>query len=239
LGGIVKVLIKIFLLSFSFSIFADNYQYHAPYSKFIPTIVKKELTMDIFEKLRTGRHFKRASQCYNRAHIQSFELNNTYNVNSLKVWVFFTDKYQDDWGREAKWWFHIAPAVITEENKKKSIMVMDTTFFRKAVTVKEWTDRFVKSKYNCPQVYQYSDWYDHQYDHDCYIMITHQFFWQPRDIEALYEGGAEPYEFGSWRVDRAYKEAVKSRYRRSRQDEELSKNLLYSHPEPMVTNRLR
>ena len=50
-----------------------------------------------------------SSQCYNRAHVWTYEAFKKYNIYMGKMWIFYTDKYIREFNN--KWWFHVAPYI--------------------------------------------------------------------------------------------------------------------------------
>ena len=122
------------------------------------------------------------SQCYNRAHVWSWELYKKYHngrrIQTGKMWVFFTRKYINAY--DGKWWFHIAPYLT----HRAEIKMMDRTFFKSPTSVKKWTDKFVLSGAKCPRISKYSQ-FDSQssYEH-CYTISSSVFYWQPWQVES-------------------------------------------------------
>ncbi len=129
------------------------------------------------------KNLRGRSQCYNRAHVWSWELNkkfyNNKEIQTGKMWIFFTTKYIKEYNY--KWWFHVAPYI----NEKGSPIVLDRTFMREPADLKTWTDKFIKSQAPCIEVNRYSDYRDHQKIEDCYIIKTSLFYWQPFQIQNL------------------------------------------------------
>lgn len=73
-----------------------------------PTILSgQDEANKIFKKLN-GR-YRRRSECYNRAHVWSYESLSRFSLKSMKVFLFFTRKYirEYDFG----WWFHVSPSL--------------------------------------------------------------------------------------------------------------------------------
>lgn len=148
---------------------------------------------------------RRRSQCYDRAHIWSYEAYQRSRLSSSKVFLFFTQRYIRTWGY--KWWFHVSPFVHVREGNQITEYVTDRVFMQQPVHMKDWTDFFMYSKAWCPQVARYSDYSEHQWVQDCYLIKTSMYFWQPRDIERLEQGENPKYQFIPHEVNWAYQHA--------------------------------
>jgi hypothetical protein len=127
----------------------------------------------IFKKMRRTHG---NSQCYNRAHVWTYEEFNRSGLQSMKLFMFFTRSYI--WKYRYKWWFHVTPMTYVNGTP----ITMDRTFMKHAVPVKTWTDNFIYSKRDCPVITHYSDYRDHQETDHCYLHPASMYFWQPRDL---------------------------------------------------------
>lgn len=160
---------------------------------YTPTLLSGRATLaTIFANLRPDS--KRRAECFHRAYIWAFEENKRSGRLLTKHFLFFTRKYI----REAryKWWFHVAPSVLFEnESGNNEFMMFDKTFAKKALTVKEWTDLFISSKRSCPVVYKYSHYNNHQESEHCYLIPTPMHYLQPLDIENFEKTGIEKTHF--------------------------------------------
>lgn len=87
------------------------------------------------------------SICANRAHMWSFDFKRFYNVDSGKLFLFYTPKT----GRRERnsWWYHVTP-VVSENN---TIYAMDAgfSFIKGPLTVAQWLEKFTKST-NCREI---------------------------------------------------------------------------------------
>jgi hypothetical protein len=100
--------------------------------------------------------------------------------------MFYTDRYQIV--DEFDWWFHVAPMVTADGVD----YVLDGTFMSKPVTVKEWTDYFMRtSKITCPAITNYKDFEDHQWTKLCYTMKAPMYYFRPLDLEMRDKKGAK------------------------------------------------
>jgi hypothetical protein len=150
---------------------------------------------------RMNRNHQRASQCYNRAHVWAYEEYQRTQWKSMKLFLFFTDRYIRNY--RYKWWFHVTPmARVGTQN-----FAMDRTFTSGPLPIKDWTDIFIYSKRQCPVVHKYSDYEDHQWAEDCYLIPVSMYYWQPRDIDRFERTGKEKTEFIRSEVNHAYWEA--------------------------------
>jgi hypothetical protein len=122
---------------------------------------------------------RRRSQCFKRAHMWSYDMWSKLGISSQKVFLFYTQRFiQLD--KDAKWWFHVAPMVVTGGVE----YVMDATFMQKPVTVKAWTDYFVKStNITCPVIQNYTTYGQNQWNRLCFLMKVPMHYFSPLDIE--------------------------------------------------------
>lgn len=158
--------------------------------------------------LTQRRDTSRWSQCYNRAHVWSWEIHkkerNGQKIQTGKMWVFFTRKYIKEY--KFKWWFHIAPyATVKGEDR-----VLDRSFTKEPVSREEWTHEFVvvKPKVTCPEITKYSQYDKENSPEYCYVMKTSQFYWQPYQIKNVEETGEERSEWVYSELKRAYRNGI-------------------------------
>lgn len=155
--------------------------------------------------LRMRRNYQNNSQCYNRAHIWQYEEYKKSGLNSLKIFLFFTNRYIRNY--RYKWWFHVSPMVLVKENGKTVQRVLDRRYMGGPRYVRTWTNTFVSTHRACPVAKFYTDYSRHQESQDCYVIPVSQYFWQPRDIEARDDSGSVKTQFIDWEVEHAYWEA--------------------------------
>ncbi len=162
----------------------NHFQYNE-LRKFAPTNLKSvEQATQIFNDMLNDGD-KNRSQCFKRAHMWAFDMWTKLGVTSQKIFMFYTARYQIV--DEFDWWFHVAPMVTAGGVD----YVMDGTFMSKPVTVKEWTDYFLKtSKINCPAITNYKQYEDHQWSKLCYTMKTPMYYFRPLDMEMRDKKGA-------------------------------------------------
>jgi hypothetical protein len=154
----------------------------------------------IFRKMRRNYQFE--SQCYNRAHIWTWEEYNRSSLKSKKYFLFFTSRYIRAY--RYHWWFHVTPAVSVNGLGDR---MLDRRYTTDIKLIKDWTDKFIYSKRSCPIVFKYNDYrYNQQLEH-CYLIPVSMYFWQPRDIERRDRLGVEKTSFIRSEVNYAYWEA--------------------------------
>lgn len=144
------------------------------------------------------------SQCYNRAHIWSYESFKKFGFNSMKVFLFFTRKYIREYNY--KWWFHVSPFTYVMEEGVAVEKVLDYEFIRKPYNMKDWTDIFMKNDANCPVVQKYSDYSQHEQEAYCYLFKTSMYYYQPKDLEQLETLGQIKTDWIDGEIDQAYRQ---------------------------------
>ena len=138
-----------------------------------------ESSQNVFNRMDGRTKWK--SQCYNRAHGWAYDMNTQSRVNSMKVFIFFTQRYIK--AEKYKWWFHVAPYVLTQIQGASVETVMDRTYTKGPTGMKDWTDLFMSQNQNCPVVTRYSDYRQNQWAQDCYLIKTSMYYRSPSDIE--------------------------------------------------------
>jgi len=178
----------------------------------IPTPLNNYLVNTVDELDKMVNYFKtmnpktrRRSQCYNRAHMWSYELSKKFQLNMGKIWLFFSSKYIREY--KYKWWFHVAPYLDLKE--KNSSYVMDRSFTKQPTKVSEWTNIFMYNNATCKEVEYYSDYRNNQNSAYCFVIKSSMYYWQPFNIEGLEEGSPEKVHFDLEEVERAYQNAAR------------------------------
>jgi hypothetical protein len=169
-----------------------------------PTIIANlnEATK-IFNRLNPN--YKRASECFNRAHVWASEEFKKNNIKSLKVFVLFTASYINR--VRFKWWFHVAPMILVQEDNLIEKRVLDFTFGNRPLTVKEWTDQLVFSKRPCLPTNKFSEYDVNPQTEDCYLMESSMYEWMPTDLQAQELQNRYKTQFYSGDIRAAYSEA--------------------------------
>lgn len=164
-----------------------------------PTTVSSAEASNIFRRMR--RDYQNNSQCYNRAHIWTYEEWKKTGLNSMKVFLFFTSRYIRNY--RYKWWFHVSPMVKTAGGD----LVLDRRYTGGPRAKDTWTKNFIYSGRKCPVVYNYYDYRNNQQSEDCYMIPTSMYFWQPRNIASRDSGGGSPTQYYQSNINHAYWEA--------------------------------
>ena len=154
---------------------------------------------------RLNPNYKRASECFNRAHVWASEEFKKNNIKSLKVFALFTASYIDR--VRFKWWFHVAPVLLVQEGNHLEKRVLDFTFTSRPLTVKQWTDQFVFSKRPCLPTKNFSEYDVNPQTEDCYLMESSMYEWMPTDLQAQELQNRYKTQFYSSDIRAAYSEA--------------------------------
>lgn len=174
------------------------------FSSYISDFDSEYEVESLFRTMRTDLRSK--SQCYNRAHVWSYELHrrrhNGRRIQTGKMWLFFTRRYIRDY--DYKWWFHIAPYLNVQGQPR----VIDRTFAYNPQDERTWTNMFMQNNAACRQVTKYTDYRNNQNSAYCYTIKTSVFYWQPWQIEGLEKNGQVRNGWHSYEVRKAYKNAV-------------------------------
>lgn len=169
--------------------------------EYLPTVLNSETeAYRIFSNLRRARS---RSQCYNRAHIWTYESKKKFNLDSMKVFMFYTRRYIREY--DFDWWFHVAPFTYVGPALESSERVLDFTFTRSPVPMKTWTDIFMRNDAYCPTIKKYSEYENNQEGAYCYLYKTHMYDYQPLDLEARERSGAMKTNWVNWEVNNAYR----------------------------------
>ena len=171
---------------------------------YTPTVIESvEVAKGYF---RESRYVSKDSQCYNRAHIWSYEWFLKHNINSNKTWIFFTRRYIRKFKFE--WWFHVAPSVaVRESDGVVREKLMDVKYARGPLNVKQWSDIFMRDDANCPMVKKYTDYANYPESGSCYTMRSSMFYYQPFDIESKETWGTSKNNWYDVEIKAAYLEA--------------------------------
>jgi len=169
-----------------------------------PTVIPSpEIATDVFNKGR--KDSKRVSQCFNRAHVWSYEWDHKHHIQTAKVWLFFTRKYIRRYRFD--WWFHVAPTVYVKTPEGVKERVMDIKYLKGPATIKQWTDVFIRDRSNCPIISRYSDYSHNPESSLCYVQRSNPFYYQPVDLEKYELLGEEKTDWVQGDIAEAYREA--------------------------------
>jgi hypothetical protein len=173
-----------------------------PLVNFEPTVLQN---MD--EATNVFKNFRRKetpwSQCYNRAHVWAYETKNRFNINTMKVFMFYTTKYIREYN--FPWWFHVAPLTLVSEDGGISEKVLDPYFAKNPLTLKDWTKLFIQNRPTCPVISQYSDFQKNERDEYCYLYKSSMYYVQPIDLENFEKYGKTKTQWKNFEIKRAYR----------------------------------
>lgn len=157
---------------------------------------------------RQDGNTKRWSQCFNRAHGWSYDMWRMSGVNSMKVFIFFTQRYIKAY--RYKWWFHVAPFVVVQTSSGPVEHVMDVSYSRGPTQMRPWTDMFMKNSAACPTVEKYSQYRQNQWTQDCYLIKASMYYRSPSDLELLETQGRQELSWNLNEVREAREEAFRN-----------------------------
>jgi hypothetical protein len=144
-----------------------------------PSVLKDlDQARSFFYEART-KH--KESQCFNRAHVWTYEWRTKHNLYSSKAWLFFTRRFIRKY--KFDWWFHVAPMVHVVVDGAVRERVMDIKYAKGPIKLKQWTDIFMRDNANCPVVGKYSDHANHPESGSCFLMKSSMYYYQPIDLE--------------------------------------------------------
>lgn len=175
-------------------------------ASFTPTELSMDEARSIFSVL--DGNTKRKSQCFNRAHGWAYDMWTQKRVNSMKMFIFFTRKYIEEF--KYNWWFHVAPYVHVKTPAGVEERLMDRTFSEGPDKVKDWTDMFVRPKPHCPVVDKYTDFYNNQWSSYCYLIKANMYYRSPKDLERLEKEGRQELNWNQAEIREARKQAFKN-----------------------------
>lgn len=154
---------------------------------------------NILKKMRGD--YNKEGECYNRAYVWTYEAFKRTGLNSMKLFMFFTNHYIRTYRFD--WWFHVTPMVFVGSTKR----TLDRRYTSSALQTKDWTDVFIKSKRTCPTIKKYKSYENNQEKEDCYLLPVSMYYIVPRDIEKRDLSGVEKDHFIRTEIDRAYRNA--------------------------------
>lgn len=173
---------------------------------YVPSVVSTTKAHNMFIKMR--RDYKDKSQCFNRAHIWTYEEYMRSKTNFNKVFLFFTSSYIRAYNFH--WWFHVTPMLYVGGTKKANWRILDRRYTSGIRTSKTWTDIFIKSKRTCKIVNKYADYRENQRSQHCYMIPVPMYYLVPSDIERRDSTGEERTTYEDLDVQHAYWEAFKN-----------------------------
>lgn len=171
---------------------------------FTPSILKNlDQARSFFNEARSDA--RQVSECYNRAHVWTYEWRVNHQLYSSKVWLFFTRRFIRKY--KFDWWFHVAPMVHVIVNGEVKERILDIKYAKGPTKLKTWTDIFLRDRADCPVVKKYSDQANHPESGSCFVMKSSMYYYQPVDLEQLELTGIERYLWTEAEVRNAYLDA--------------------------------
>ncbi len=169
-----------------------------------PTVLDSEdQAKDFFRHTRRPSQWQWSWQCYNIAHVRSYEEFKRTGLKSMKIFLFFSDRYIREYN--FKWWFHVTPMTYVQGASGVEERVIDKEWKDGPVSMKNWTDTFMKNKVHCKRIEFYSQYENHQEEEYCYLLPASMYYWQPKNLEEFERTRKERTEFVMSEVRWAYK----------------------------------
>ncbi len=178
----------------------DNSKLPMPYSElksltgYAPSLLASEASALSVYRLLPTDIFKPSSMCYERAHFWSHGLDQHYSIKSMKVYLFFTQRYKREF--DYSWTYHTAPIIPTVMSDGSiEDLVFDPTFTsaprgaktelydNKPVTVETWTRYFIFPDVECKTTDNYQEVLDNQEAYYCYIMKAPMYNYGAQNFE--------------------------------------------------------
>lgn len=148
------------------------------------------------------------SECYNRAHMWTYESVAKQGITLGKVWIFFTRKYIREFRH--KWWFHVAP--YTNVNDDNGKYILDRGFTMIPYNLENWKNMFIKNKASCPVIKDYNQYENDYKNAYCYLIYSSQYYWQPWQIENLSNKQEHRWGYKGFELKKAYKDSLGRRH---------------------------
>lgn len=166
-----------------------------------------EAATKLFQEARTN---SKKSECFNRAHVWSYEWFKNNLVFSEKIWIFFSRKYIRKY--KFDWWFHVAPLFRVKEGEQILDRVMDIKYLSGPQNISRWSDYFMRNKATCLEVQKYSDYANYPESAWCHIMRTDMFAYQPVDLEWEEIYGTKKSNWDETELATAFKDALDEQF---------------------------
>lgn len=182
--------------------FASTSNFQDPY---IPSVVSLTKATSIFNKMR--QDYNQKGQCFNRAHIWTYEEYMRSKLNLNKLFLFFTSRYIRTY--RFGWWFHVSPMAYVGGTKNLNMRVLDRRYTTGPRMSKTWTDIFIKSKKACKIVSNYSQYRDNQRSEDCFLIPSSMYYLVPSDLDILEYDGTQRIEYEQIEIEHALWDAFR------------------------------
>jgi cellobiose-specific phosphotransferase system component IIB len=168
----------------------SNFQKHSFEThsmKFEPTVFSSFQSLNK-SFLTMRRDSRRRSQCYERAYVWAYDLWNSQEIHSMKIFLFFTSKYIREY--RFKWWFHVTPMSYLGEEE----YVLDRLFAKGPLRMKTWTNIFMRNNAVCKSVVSYFDYDKEDPNESCFLIRSSMYYLGPNALKRRDQG----YELTKW-----------------------------------------
>lgn len=191
----MKIASTIFLL-FSVSAFSQTLtlsEFNYP----VPDIKSRGLTKEtLYQSMNRTLVRSKDSICSNRAHMWAFDFKRKFDLDSPKIFLFFTPKNSrtGGWLTGISWWYHVSPMI----NEGGKFYVMDAGFpgkISKPLLMKDWLVTFTGVDHQCKEIKTGEDdlveliFKEQTFPqqtrygkYDCYYKITPAGYWVPGQV---------------------------------------------------------
>ena len=173
---------------------ANPYSSLKTLAQYQPSLFASEESALAAYKLLPTEIFRDKSQCYQRAHVWAHLLDEQFGIKSMKVYLYFTDRYRREF--DYSWYFHTAPIIPTlMKDGTIQDLVFDPTFTStphgeetanysdKPIPISEWVHYFIYPKAECKTVDNYADFEENQDAYYCYIMKAPMYNFNPNNFK--------------------------------------------------------
>lgn len=170
----------------------------APYSSlktlkgFEPTVLASEdQALSLYKS--QDLDFRRGSGCFQRAHIWAKAFSDQKQIRSMKVFLFFTRRYQREF--DYKWFYHVAPLIpvrLTDGSIQEQVFdptftsgrdTETTKYANKPVSITHWVAHFMYPKVDCPVIENYEDYQKYADREYCFIMKSPMYTYIPAQLQ--------------------------------------------------------
>lgn len=138
--------------------------------------------------LTMRRDDRKKSQCYERAYVWAHDLWETQDINSMKLFLFFTNKYIRAY--RFKWWYHVSPMSYLDDKE----YVLDRKFARGPLQPQRWTNIFMRNNATCKSVISYFDYDKDDPDESCFLIRSSMYYLGPNALRRRDQG----FELSKW-----------------------------------------
>ena len=177
-----------------------------PEEPYVPSVISYATAKSIFNKMR--KDYRNESQCFNRAHIWTYEEFQRSETYLNKVFLFFTSSYIRN--HRYHWWFHVTPMAFVGGRKISNWRMLDRRYTHGPLSPKTWTDIFIFTKRACKVVTKYSSYENNQRSQDCYLIEASMYYLVPSDLKRLETDSLARTGFEEIEVEYALWEAFKT-----------------------------